>query len=154
METLKDIFKFLSKTDKRLLVSFNFSGCNFCFPTYRTETLKPMNQGVLNCQLSIGEKPVQVMFLCVRNRHDWRVERHPGLNIYNILSLFMQQVPNLCQPDVVSDPLRVKMLSSAERPLWHEINFQYFHFSECMGEKTQESPYNDPSFTMNIEHVT
>lgn len=66
----------------------------------------------------------------------------------------MQQVPNLCQPDVVSDPLRVKMLSSAERPLWHEINFQYFHFSECMGEKTQESPYNDPSFTMNIEHVT
>lgn len=41
METLKDIFRFLSKTDKRLLVSFSISSVVFAFQHTGLKHLKP-----------------------------------------------------------------------------------------------------------------
>lgn len=59
------------------------------------------------CQLSFGEKQVQVIFLHTKNRHDWKAEIDLGLNtrIYYIVSLFIQQMPILCQPAIVLDLL-------------------------------------------------
>lgn len=95
MEALRDIYKFFSRTDKRLLVSFSFS--LFLFPTYRTEMLNGF-------ELSVGLGEKQVIFLHVRNRHDWKFEIDPGLTIY-ILIICLTDAYSV--PDISPYPLNL-----------------------------------------------
>lgn len=88
----------------------------------------------------------------VRNRHSWRVEIDTGLNTYNIQFHYLSnKCPFCARPDIIPDPSEAKMLSWAEQPLWHEINFHSILVNLWGKKKLRKQfyPSNDPSCTMN-----